>query len=382
MKPGPASAERSMKSFQHNEPASRHLWEITAVREFIVLLLIATSFLVLYLLRDIFLPVFLAFVFAEVFNPFVTFIERKWRWPRPLTIALILALMIAAVIGFFAWLGPVLVDQFIQLAARLPEYIRALAAGHNIDLNNIMAVIDETVRNLDPRQIFNQIFSTTGRAVGIATFIFNTTTRMLLSLALVIIYFFLFSWRFNAGLAKLTAYVPQSRKRRVFAILSRMDAAVADFFRGRLVIAIIVGIMLSVGWFFTGVPYWFFLGMLTGILNIVPYLAVITWPVAILLKYVDTLTSGAGQSAGILAILIWPSVVYIVVQFLEGWILTPWIQSGQTDMSAATVLIVVFIGGAVAGIWGLLFAIPVAACCKILLEELLLPPLRRWAATH
>jgi predicted PurR-regulated permease PerM len=67
---------------------------------------------------------------------------------------------------------------------------------------------------------------------------------------------------------------------------------------------------------------------------------------------------------------------------LESWVLTPWIQSGQTNMSAATILVVVFIGGALAGIWGLLFAIPIAACVKILVEEVAVPSLRRWAATH
>jgi predicted PurR-regulated permease PerM len=51
-------------------------------------------------------------------------------------------------------------------------------------------------------------------------------------------------------------------------------------------------------------------------------------------------------------------------------------------MSAATVLIVVFIGGAIGGIWGLLFAIPAAACIKILIEELLLPRIQKWVATH
>jgi predicted PurR-regulated permease PerM len=130
------------------------------------------------------------------------------------------------------------------------------------------------------------------------------------------------------------------------------------------------------------VPYWFLLGILTGILNIVPYLSIITWPVAIMLKYVDVLTNDAAQSAGLLAIVIWPSAVYLAVQFLDGWILTPWIQSGQTNMSAVTILIVVFIGGALAGVWGLLFAIPVTACIKILFEELVLPPLRQWANTH
>jgi predicted PurR-regulated permease PerM len=76
-----------------------------------------------------------------------------------------------------------------------------------------------------------------------------------------------------------------------------------------------MGLLLYAGWFVTGVPYWFFFGMLTELFNIVPYLSVISWPVAILLKYVDTLTNSAGASPGLLAVALWPSVVYIAVQF-------------------------------------------------------------------
>lgn len=176
--------------------------------------------------------------------------------------------------------------------------------------------------------------------------------------------------------------MPETRKQRVFAILARMDDAIGDFFRGRLVIAIITGVLLSVGWFLVGVPYWFFLGMVTGFLIIVPYLSIIIWPVAIILKYVDTLTGSMAESGGIMTVVVWPSVVFGVVQFLEGWVLTPWIQSGQTNLSAVTIILVVFIGGSVAGVLGMLLAIPVAACIKIFFEEVVLPPLRRWAATH
>jgi predicted PurR-regulated permease PerM len=117
-------------------------------------------------------------------------------------------------------------------------------------------------------------------------------------------------------------------------------------------------------------------------LNIVPYLSLVSWPVAVILKYVDALTTGTAQSAGILAIVVWPSFVYVAVQLLEGWILTPWIQSGQTNLSVVTIILVVIIGGVLAGVLGMLLAIPIAACVKIFFEEVVLPPLRRWAAMH
>ncbi|MGH7835663.1 MAG: AI-2E family transporter [Candidatus Binatia bacterium] len=167
-----------------------------------------------------------------------------------------------------------------------------------------------------------------------------------------------------------------------WAILRKMDGAIGEFFRGRLVVSVIMGVLLSAGWFLAGVPYWFFLGMLTGFLNIVPYLSVISWPVAILLTYVEGISGSSGQSISLIDAVGWPSAVYVLVQLLENWVLTPWIQSGQTNMNAAAILLVVFIGGSLAGVWGLLFAIPIAACVKILLDEVLLPNLRNRAATH
>ncbi|MEO8047083.1 MAG: AI-2E family transporter [Nitrospirota bacterium] len=66
-----------------------------------------------------------------------------------------------------------------------------------------------------------------------------------------------------------------------------------------------------------------------------------------------------------------------MVQFVESWVLTPLVQSRSLEMSAITVLIIVFIGGAVGGFYGLLLPIPIAACIKILIQELVLPGLER-----
>jgi predicted PurR-regulated permease PerM len=366
------------------DDADRHLWQIAAARDMITVLGVVFSLWLVYRLGDVFLPVFLALILAHIINPFVTLMEHRWGWPRPLTVSFILTAITLSLVGLFAWLGPVLYEQSTMLARKLPDYLRALAATYGIESGDLIDHLDEAIRKfqIDPKQMVGQVFQTTGRAVGILTFVFSITSYWLLSTMLVALYGFFFSWHFNTALRKLSGYVPASRRERVRSILARMDDAIGDFFRGRLLIAIIMGVLLSVGWLLVGVPYWFFLGMLTGFFNIVPYLSVISWPIAILLKYVDVLTHAAGESPGILAVVLWPSVIYIAVQLLEGWILTPWIQSGQTNMSAVTIILVVIIGGFLAGVLGMLLAIPVAACIKILCEEVVLPGLRKWAATH
>lgn len=360
----------------------RHLWEIRFLRELGLFLLVALLLWALYFLRGIFMPLFLALILAHVFNPFVTWLETRWRCHRLVGSLLVLFAVLITIYAFFASLGPILAEQFSALAGRLPEYIRAFAAAYNIDLGNLLDQLDKWLQKLQPKEIAGQLFDTTGQALGVLAYVFTTATYVLFFVAVVAVYFVIFSWRFNSGVNKIRDYVPESRKERIFDLAGKMDEAVGEFFRRRLLVSLIFGALLSAGWFFTDVPYWFFLGMLTGLLNIVPYLSVITWPVAILLKYVDTLTNTPGANPDWMALVVWPSAVYWAAQMIENWVLTPWIQGGKSHMSASTVLIVVFIGGAVAGIWGLLFAIPVGACVSILLAEVVLPRVRLWAATN
>jgi predicted PurR-regulated permease PerM len=77
-----------------------------------------------------------------------------------------------------------------------------------------------------------------------------------------------------------------------------------------------------------------------------------------------------------MAVLLWPSLVFGIGNFIEGWILTPWIHGYTTHLSPITILTVVLIGGALADFWGLLFGIPAAICLSMVVEEILLPGLR------
>ena len=161
-----------------------------------------------------------------------------------------------------------------------------------------------------------------------------------------------------------------------------MDTAVGSFFRGRLIIAFLMAVLFALGWLLAGVPYWFLLGVGTGVLSIIPYAASVGWPLAILLKYLDLTTGAGAPDFAWVDVFVWPSLVYGLVQVFEGWVLTPWIQSESTNLSAVTILIVIFVGGTVGGLYGLLLAIPIAACLKILAIEMLLPQLHRWAADN
>jgi predicted PurR-regulated permease PerM len=180
-------------------------------------------------------------------------------------------------------------------------------------------------------------------------------------------FFFSFSWKFPRLVSGFTRLIPASRKPALTRIAVQIDREWGNFFRARLLVGILAGFLMAFGWFLTAVPYWFLLGMIGGLLGIVPYLSIVAWIAVLLFKYL----SAGGAPA--LPDIFWPSLVFWSVHLFEEWVLIPWIQSYSLNLSAVTIIIVILIGGAVGGIGGLLFAIPVASAVKIIFQELYVP---------
>lgn len=362
-------------------PGDRHLWEIRPIRD----LLWAGGVLFLlwfgYYLRGVFTPILIALMLAYLFNPLIRRAEVQWKVPRPVTISVVLFLSALTMGGLITWLGPLLAEQVQSFAERVPGYIHSVAQRYDVHLGDFSEPLSSIATSLkeDPLSFVRPLFTGTGQAFGVLGTVVGTTTAVALAIILIPIYFFFFAWQFDSALAQVRRYIPADYRQRTGQIVQRMDHAVSGFFRGRLTIALASAVLYSLGWALTGIRYWFLLGLITGILTIIPYASLIGWPLAILLKYLDVLSNGGG-GFDLMAVVIWPSLAYLVVQFIESWLLTPWIQSQSMDMSAVTVLIVVFIGGALGGFYGLLLAIPVTACLKILCQELLVSRLEGRAA--
>lgn len=359
----------------------RHLWDITPIRD--LLWAGGAGFLLWfgYYLRGVFTPVLIALLLAYLFNPLIRHAEKQWKVPRPVTISIVLLLSALILGGLVTWLGPLLAEQVQSFSERVPGYLKSIAQHYHVSLGDFsepLSTIATTLKE-DPLSILRPVFSGTGQAMGMLGAVLGTTTAIFLALALIPVYFFFFAWRFDRALTEIKRFIPARYRPRAGHIMRRMDAAVSEFFRSRLTIALASAMLYSLGWALTGIRYWFLLGLITGVLTIIPYASLIGWPLAVLLKYLDVLSGGTG-GFDLMAIVVWPSLAYLAVQFIESWLLTPWVQSQSMDMNAVTVLIVVFIGGALGGFYGLLLAIPIAACLKILVQELLLPRLARQAA--
>ncbi len=173
--------------------------------------------------------------------------------------------------------------------------------------------------------------------------------------------------------------VPDERQESVFAIVAEMDRAVAGFVRGRIVICVMMGVMFAIGWQVCGVPYGLALGLITGAFSIVPYLGGIGVPFAVILLAADQYGLDESTRMALWEILLWPTLVFVVVQTIEGYILTPIIAGKATNLDPVTIVVAILAGGSIAGVYGMLLAIPIAACGKIAARRLLLPRIKEWA---
>jgi predicted PurR-regulated permease PerM len=343
-----------------------HLWQITAVRDLMWLGLAVILGCFIYYLRGILLPLFLGLLLAYLFYPAINFANVRLRIPRPVTVIIILALSLAGMAIVSLWLLPPLVEQGVDFVQSLPEYLEALRDDYGVPIGDIPQKPGEILEKFDVES--KTILPFIGNVIG-------TSLLVLLWIIILPVSFFVFSLNFGKLVQKIKGYIPSSRRKKILHILQRMDSAVGSFFRGRLLISLIISLMFSAGWFLAGVPYWFLLGVATGLMSTVPYLSTLGWIAAVLVKYLE-MTMGAPISGfDWLAVVVWPTVVYQGVNVIEEYVLTPWIQSKSTKLHPLTILMVVFIGGFIGGLWGLLFAIPVAACFKILWEEVAFPRL-------
>jgi AI-2E family transporter len=358
---------------------NRHLWQITAARDLIILALIASLLWFLYLLRDIFIPLLLALVLAHVFNPLITWFERKWQRPRPLTIALLLAIVVSGCSALFAWVGPLLVAQMTDLVQRLPDYLRTLASNYGIDLSELETAVRQYGGDL--QQILGRIFQTTGRALGFVSAVFGIASYLILSVALVLVYFFFFAWGFNSATHRLKKYLPQSRRDRIIEIAGKNGPS------RRSLLPRQARHSLYHGWVALNrlVLDRRALLVLFGHGHRPSQHGSVSLGSDVAFRSLAQVFGSHQQQRRLYQLCIDRRVAHCSVRrgAVVGRLVLNAVDSERPNQSEC--------GNrpdrrdyrtSVGRIWGLLFAIPIAACIKILANELVLPPLRSWAAKH
>lgn len=220
-----------------------------------------------------------------------------------------------------------------------------------------------------------QLLQAGGGAFGAALSTFGALARILFVAFLTGFFFYFVCVGWPRVLAFGREMIPDRNRERTISLIAQMDRVIASFIRGRLTIAAIFVVYYILGYWFIGIPAPFILGALVGLLTIVPYAASVCLIGSILLLALAPYDGFRGEWWWVVGA---PIIHYWIAQLADDYFLTPAIQGKQTNMDMPTILFASIAGGALAGIYGLLLAIPVAACIKILVKEVFWPHFRRW----
>jgi len=302
---------------------------------------------------------FLGMVAALAALPLMKRLEK--RLSPGISAALSIAGLNAALAAALFWLVPALAEQGRQLVSLLPglwrsvEEISARAqtwlANHGFVLNAqaqtaLLERAQGAVGSVLPA-FFSRL---SGVAGGVGQWL----------LAPVFGFYFLRDRRVICGW--LLTLLPVGFRETAVHILREMRRETAGYLRGQLMLSAIVGALSAAGLMLCGVPSWLALGVLMGVMELIPYVGPFIGGAAVALF---ALPQGLWRT-------LWAMGVVLVVQQLEGSVLSPRLISQTTQLHPAAVILCALVGGSAAGVTGILLSVPLVLCLRAAFRVLML----------
>ncbi len=328
-------------------------------RVFLILLGIAFLIFLFPYIKDVLILVIIAWLLSVLLSPLVNFLEHK-DLRRSLAILIVMVLIIA-VVGFsFSLIIPGIIRAVESLTSNLQsgaisEVSVKIEAFFEKNFNNA-----ELARNVTEK--FNEIGV---KLLGSLGTFFKSVGSFLSSMVIIpFITFFLIKdgRRFNRA---FISKVPNKYFELSLNILHKVGNQTGKYIQGQAIDALIVGMLSVLGLFIINlafhnpIPYFIFIGMLAGIANLIPYIGPIVGAVPALVLALFSNPQNLGM------VLLWIVIVFVIVQAIDNAIISPMVVSKSVNMHPLTVVVVVIIGGNIAGLIGMLFAVPFTGIIKV-----------------
>lgn len=322
-----------------------------------ILLSLICFALIFYTGKDIITPVLMAFLFAILLLPVFTFLNIKLKFPRYIASAICVLLFVAFILSILAFISYQVTDMAndfdtIKKNANsfIMEFHKYIKANFNISIWEQKKYIDDVTKD------------TVKNGTGTIGSAIVSLSDILLDSTIIPIYTFLFLLYKDHFILFLAKLINKEHHSTLKDILSQIKISINKYIVSLIFEMIIVSVLTSLGLWFIGVKYFILLGLITGILNLIPYIGIL---IAGIITVLASLT-GSSETSMILGILI----VNIIVQLIDNNILVPLIINSKVEINAFVSIIGIIMGGAVAGISGMFLAIPFLAIIKIIFDKI------------
>ena len=315
--------------------------------------------------QNVLLPPVVAGILTMLLRPYYSWLVKICRGSKAGGLVLF---FISAIIplGAFIWFaGAFAANQLLRLFEALPSMLNAMIeAGRSLwpqvaallEKYGLMSEFGNLLEN--PGEMAGQVLQASWARMSKSVAQMFQSAAGLFAWAVLPLYFvfFLMAKPFEPRqIGDFLPFLKKETREDVIYLFDQFIGILLTFFRGQIIIALAQGALFAIGFALVGVPYGIVIGMMLGLLNIIPYLgSIVGLGVALPLAYF-------GDDGGVLRVAL-ALVVFGVVQTIEGYLLTPKIMGDRTGLHPALIIFAIFFWGvALGGILGMILAIPLTA---------------------
>lgn len=331
---------------------------LSSTQQKAILVLVLLFLVSIYFLRSIYIPIFIAYFLAFLLNPVVRWFEKR-GFGRVGPIFLMLVLLFVVVGAFAVMMVPKIYVQLRELFARLPQLMDFLSTrlgpfslrylGYDVftQWKEVLPTMVPEVAHFPAVGILESVLSGTARALGV----------VLTVLLIPILTFYILKDYYVLN-EKLLLMVPRRFVLDVKEVMHRLSIVLGGLIRGQFLVCAILAAYYSIAFSALGVDMALLLGLLAGLLNLVPFVGPLT---SLFLTLFLTVLAG-GQLTQCMSIL----GVFLVANLLDNTVLTPRIVGKQMGISPLTIILALLAGAELLDFLGILLALPVMAMVKVL----------------
>ena len=327
------------------------------VRGMLITLLVAAILYVTNYLSSVLLPFFIAMLLAYLLYPIVKFVQYRLHVPgRVLSIIITLLFVLSVITGIIYLIIPPMIEQFEKLGELVTRYLHETTHIRNFPL----AIREWVEDNGDEIQQFfknKEVSDAIRKAMPHVFEVINQTATVIISIitslvTLIYLFFILMDYEvLSAGFIKMFP-----KKSRPFwrSLMADVEVQLDSYVRGQSLVALCIGILFCIGFTIIGFPMAIGLGILIGLLSLVPYLHGFAFIPMILLSALKAVDTGEnfwlifGSAA----------LVFVIVQAITDMVLTPKIMGKAMGLNPAILLLSLSVWGALLGFIGLIVALP------------------------
>lgn len=316
------------------------------------------------IIKKVLTPFFFALIIAYLLNPVVTFLTER-HFPRGLAVFLIYTLFFLFLLFIVINAGPILMREYKELSEKFPELVGTYRSWIG-QMRIQQARTPFSLHGGLSASIQQMELAMTQYVNGLFTGMDSWVEKILLVLLIPFIVFYMLKDMKPMQNGALLL-VPRRHRPTVRRMLHDIDTALGHYVRCQLIVCGIIGALAYAGYFFIGLPYAIVFAAFVAITNIIPYIGPV-FGAAPAILFALTISW---------KVALYALIVNAVIQVLESNIVAPFIVGKSLHMHPLLIIVSVMIGGEIAGIVGLILAVPLVASLKVVLQHIMIHTVRK-----